>query len=534
MEEIFYANDEIDVIKMGSDNDADDDFDEGGPSTGLTMGSSTFQHRISGMIAGSDQYGYSGYDVPEDNLPDDVTYPIIEGDDIDVTTCDKENEMGCCPRPATSSLQSSTNMGCMEQRKEIHQQARRTVREKTGDEMTGKTRGKLEDRFTSTTVPTTTTRQEKDLLPKGELAGAVESIDSIFLADADLLLRKGLFEGTKKGYWGNSETIFPGRPGDAIVACGDGGFGRSNLKSMRGWCHGQILLQATLPSSQQGWVNLLPSEIPSGPPISDSIRSWKEYAHARTMAPTSLAPLLLTNVMTVYHMLFNILNLPDRVPANAEMGRHSGYLVYVLGAERELNHLPIFEELVYLVRGIDLELRFVSPAVKHLMDKARKHFPYSHLITSGDYVIDKEGGLDGSRLRISFEPDDALFHETSVAAASSFALRADAVVALNAGFGYGDTDWEKSILDLLWSRTPFCFSDGTKHDLRLVKDILIPQMMELHFKQRLESGGVATPRCPDVEISQNPFHGAIVQARSDCRISAVSNGHIISYQGERW
>lgn len=524
MEEVCYiTTEEIDadtIIKTGGD------YEDGESSTE----SPSVHHTTSAMIAISQHHVVcSGLDVPED--PD---HPIIldeDGvDDYDLGAHDKENDTLCRHRPATLS-KSVKRERHVDSKNENHQQTRGGSRT-TADEMAG-TSGNYRDHFTSLTGNVITRLRDKDR-PTAVDAGSVSSIDSVFLVDANLLHQSGLFEGTKKGYWVSSETVIPRRSWDGIDASEDG-VGRSNVTSMRGWCHGQILLHATLPTAQQGWVNLLPTEIPSGPPLTESVHSWREYANARNLAPTSLAPLLLTNVMTVYHMLFNILHLPDKVPANAETGRHSGYLVYVLGAERELNHLPIFEELVYLIRGMDLELRFVSPAVKHLMDKARRHFPSSHLIISGDYVLDRDGGLDGSRLRISFEPDDALFHDTSVAAASSFALRADAVVGLNAGFGDGGTDWEKTILDLLWSRTPFCFSDGTKHDLRMVKDILIPQMMELHFKQRLVSGGIGpTPRCPDVELSRNPFHGAIAQASGDCRIPTMLNGHIISYKGERW
>jgi hypothetical protein len=73
------------------------------------------------------------------------------------------------------------------------------------------------------------------------------------------------------------------------------------------------------------------------------------------------------------------------------------------------------------------------------------------VVTNSDYAMDKQG-VDGSRLQISFEVDDGHFHEMS--GSSSF-FRPDAVVGLNAGIR-NDGDWEKTILDLFWDRTPFC------------------------------------------------------------------------------
>jgi hypothetical protein len=351
------------IVTRASDGVCDDD-------EGSSSGSPTIHHP-SAMIAGSQVGGCSGCcEVSEDPELRQSDRPTEAGEDGDgycdlPVSDDKENVLRDL-RPADSS-QLVKNEGSVEQQQQ-HQTI--GIARMNADAPSGTRRDNHRYRFTSITG-TTSIEKEKGRVMGGAVSRS--SMDSVFLADANLLHQRGFFEGMKKGYWVSPECVFPCRPGDCIVADDPGG--RSNA-TIRGWCHGQILLQATLPTSEQGWVNLPPTEIPSGPPLTEPVHSWMEYSKARNLAATSLAPLLLTNAMTVHHMLCNILHLPDRAPVNAETGRHSGYLVYVLGAERELNHLPIFEELASLIRGMDLELRVRFPGGQTPHGQGQEVFPF--------------------------------------------------------------------------------------------------------------------------------------------------------------
>jgi hypothetical protein len=83
-----------------------------------------------------------------------------------------------------------------------------------------------------------------------------------------------------------------------------------------GWCHGMMLLHDKLPSIKQGWLALKESEIPSGPAPCRPIHSWAEYAKLRNMARSSIAPLLLTNILTIYQKLIHELDFRRRKPKN--------------------------------------------------------------------------------------------------------------------------------------------------------------------------------------------------------------------------
>lgn len=150
---------------------------------------------------------------------------------------------------------------------------------------------------------------------------------------SEFLVRRGLYG--KKGFWAVPDTLRTHSSGD----------------DPQGWCHGEILLQKYLPSIKKGWVSLAESEIPSGPCLQNPVASWAEYAEHRNLSSSSIAPLLLTNVLTIYHMIVHEFKFHLRKPKN---DKH--YVIYVLGAERELNSLPLLEELAYLLPGIDVEL----------------------------------------------------------------------------------------------------------------------------------------------------------------------------------
>ena len=256
----------------------------------------------------------------------------------------------------------------------------------------------------------------------------------------DCLKRKGLRAGNQ-GFWARPNTLSPQHLED---------------DDRNGWCHGQILLQETLPSIHDGWSVLNTREIPSGPAVSKHIHSWAEYAKRRNLSRSSIAPFLLTDVLTTYHMIMNELELHRHKPRN---GNH--FVVCVLGAASELNYLQLFEELAFLLpTGMDVELRFVSPAVRHLMNKAFWSYSDSYLMTCRDYVVNKTVP-NGGRVRVSLERQHSLLHRVK------FRSIPDAAIALNVDLGSSD-DWSKTFVKLIARETPFSISEQTKHSLRFV------------------------------------------------------------------
>lgn len=317
----------------------------------------------------------------------------------------------------------------------------------------------------------------------------------------DFLERRGLIEQSVMKFWSRPDCASPPHlEGD----------------DPNGWCHGQILLQENLPSMEDGFVQLNMQEIPSGSSVLSRVHSWAEYIQKRNVSRSSIAPLLLTDVLTVYHMIVNELQLHRRKPKN---GKH--FVVCVLGAASELNYLPLFEELAFLLpRGMDVELRFISPAVKHLMNKGFWEYPESHIMTCGDYVINKTAP-NGARVRVSFERQQGLFHKVK------FRSVPDAAIALNADLESSD-DWLRTLVKLVARETPFCVSEQAKYKLRLARDVLIPEWIEeFNDAYRVKHPVVNVPK--RMAMSLNPFHGIVSKNHGAIVVPHVSNGYILTW-----
>jgi hypothetical protein len=282
-----------------------------------------------------------------------------------------------------------------------------------------------------------------------------------------------------------------------------------------------MLLQASLPSAQEGWVALAESEIPSGTSCSanvDTITCWADYAKARNLTSASIAPLLLTDVLTIYQMIVHVLKLPQStVPRN---GRQH-FLVYVLGAERELNRLPLLEELaVLLPNGVNLELRFISPAVQTLCNKA-KALPNSFLATCGDYVIDHELS-QGARIRVSLDSQHSFFHDVKFHDVHTIP---DAVIGLNAGIG-SYPEWAATLVRLVACDIPFVFSEYSKQSLRFVTEISIPNWVR-NYDSDMKPSHLPNVQMPTLEICLNPFHGIVNRDLAAILIPNMENGYLL-------
>lgn len=165
---------------------------------------------------------------------------------------------------------------------------------------------------------------------------------------------------------------------------------------------------------------------------------------------------------------------------------------------------------------MDVELRFISPSVKHVMNKAFWEFPECHLMTCGDYVFHKTAP-NGGRVRISLERQQALFHKVK------FRSIPDAAIALNANLASSE-DWSKAFVKLVARETPFCVSEPTKYSLRYARDFLLPDWIkEFNEEFRVKHPVVAVPKRMDILL--NPFHGILEQSYG----ATVSNGYIMSW-----
>lgn len=88
------------------------------------------------------------------------------------------------------------------------------------------------------------------------------------------------------------------------------------------------------------------------------LRSWEDYYKLRGLPPTSLAALLLTFPLTIYHGLMKFCAAQLMIAASSRSRR---LRIHVVGVEKELAFLDMFDELFRLVSpsGIKLDLVFV-------------------------------------------------------------------------------------------------------------------------------------------------------------------------------
>lgn len=225
----------------------------------------------------------------------------------------------------------------------------------------------------------------------------------------------------------------------------------------------------------------------------------------RGLARTSIAPLLLNYVLTVYQMIFHELKLLER---------KKKLCVYLLGMEIELNLVPLFGELAYLLPAVDLELVLVSPAVKSICEEARSH--KRSMIARGDCVLDVTDAKGKGRVRVKLEPKHALF------ASIPNYPKPDAVLCLNAGLG-SYPEWQPTMNKILRLEIPFAFSDHTRLILSFTELIWFPSFIQNANRAFPQFPPVSVPQ---METSLNPFHSIVGRDLAYAQSPNIENGYI--------
>ena len=320
---------------------------------------------------------------------------------------------------------------------------------------------------------------------------------------SEYMARRGVLGQLEVGFWAQ-----PNQWGSPYMASG---------KDVVGFENGAMLLRESFPPLEEGWKVLKQTEFPPNkPPTSiapppQGVRSWEEYFRFRGLESTSIAPLLLTYVLSVYQMLHHELNF------TRENGAKHLY-VHLLGPEIELNFIPLFAELSYLMPGIDLELVMVSPAVNSICTKAKQP-KYSNSIirksSSSGAVLDATApdANGGGRVRVVLQEGSDYFHQIPF---KPFTPRPDAVLALNAGLASYEC-WKPTLDKLLRWKIPFVATDQTKVTQRYAEIYLFPT---LHRYMNFI-------RPPSLDITINPFHGVINRDIEAILVPNMNNGYLL-------
>lgn len=326
--------------------------------------------------------------------------------------------------------------------------------------------------------------------------------------DTEFRIRKRVYGTKKVGFWARPNLSTFSTP-----------FASSGEADTTGFRNGDMLLQKKFPSLKKGWHKLGENEYPVGspasPPPPEGIRNWREYFEYRQLDPKSIAPLLLNYVLTVYQMIHHELRLTKKSKT---------LKVSLLGVESELNFIPLFAELAYLLPGIDLELIMTSPTAKGACDRSKK-YPGS-ILNKSTTVLDFRAPINdgGGRLRVTLDPMYNFWCETDFNGNYP-----DAVIGLNAGLGSYEP-WKKTLFMLLSLKIPFAFSEHARPSLRFVEVILIPDLIPWGNYQ--VSPFLRVNAIPSTEIKLNPFNAIVNRDISALLIPNIENGYLFVWKTE--
>ncbi|KAF8651069.1 hypothetical protein AX16_004932 [Volvariella volvacea WC 439] len=143
------------------------------------------------------------------------------------------------------------------------------------------------------------------------------------------------------------------------------------LPSTTSYAPGQVLLGKAWPKHEDAWLLKNPEHIPiltfseeseddgkrRPPPVlkDGEVKDWKSWYQWRGLPLDSPVALLMDHPLSVYNLLVNVLKVvsPERSAENRQE-----LTVHLIGADYELNIIPLFSELALLLPYVDLKLIF--------------------------------------------------------------------------------------------------------------------------------------------------------------------------------
>ncbi|KAF9040178.1 hypothetical protein BDZ89DRAFT_1060578 [Hymenopellis radicata] len=241
------------------------------------------------------------------------------------------------------------------------------------------------------------------------------------------------------------------------------------------------------------------------------ISNWESWYEWRGLSKESPAALLMSFPLSAYWLVTHCLQL-----TRASVGRPEKRVplhLHVIGAEVELNYLPLFSELALLLPYHDIKLVLFGPSVEKLVAIAKKsHRPSLAGKSSSSapvfaYEAPKECG--SGRIEIFLHGASSLWGPEMLSAANEYGGRPDGAIALNAGLGAHRT-WVPVIQSIHRAVMPFAITEYTEHSCgiqratfpQIVRQIYAQPMkeypIELNPFQRPGQRGVPCFRLPNI------------------------------------
>ncbi|VDB92035.1 unnamed protein product [Peniophora sp. CBMAI 1063] len=291
----------------------------------------------------------------------------------------------------------------------------------------------------------------------------------------------------------------------------------SHLTDRQGWGLDENLIPyRDLESiSRERWPVLI-TEFAGG------VKDWASWYRWRKLPLESPAALLMDYPLTAYHLLTHTLSLTSTTAGSAT-GRIS-LNVHMLGAEIELNFMPLYSELALLLPYHDITISVFGYGVYELArqatsSKALPHSPAGRAFASPgtplfEYKAPAE--LGGSTLKIFLRGESDVWSWEAVRKEQ----RPDALIAHDAGLCVYP-GWAPVIKDAYRQKIPFAVTDYAEQSAEFEVRSSIPARL---YPQVPVYGPNA--------IELNPFHKP-GQRVSRVRLPNVYNGFTIAVVGGR-
>ncbi|TFY73667.1 hypothetical protein EWM64_g10345 [Hericium alpestre] len=241
-------------------------------------------------------------------------------------------------------------------------------------------------------------------------------------------------------------------------------------------------------------------------PQPGQIKDWKSWYAWRGLPLESPAALLMDSPLSVYHLLVDVLKL---VPSGGSATQHR-LNVHFIGAEAELNFVPLFSELALLLPNTHIDLTMFGKAAYDLVRMARKTKAGSVAAkdTVWSYTAPKVvgGGSIDVRLHAEGENWSRTVVENEV---TGEVTMPDALIGLNAGLISYST-WQEPLmcshhLDIPFAVTDYCEQtmDATAHALPIMFADIDAQIAA---NAPHMAAGPKKRECPNAKLLQRVFH----------------------------
>ncbi|EJD42597.1 hypothetical protein AURDEDRAFT_105338 [Auricularia subglabra TFB-10046 SS5] len=290
---------------------------------------------------------------------------------------------------------------------------------------------------------------------------------------------------------------------------------------------GLDLLQKNHLNDAQGWKlppKLVPlrdfENAPERKPVlvtrfDGGIRDWDSWYHWRQIPKESPAALLMDFPLSVYRLLTHCLRVTDADAGSKD--KRIPVTIHYLGAEVELNFIPLFSELALLLPWHDIKLVFFGPSVHKLGDTAKEKKHAASLVTQSSTtqpVFDYTAPLSCGRSTLSAY----LCTSTTAWSPRNPEFPApDAIVACNAGLG-SYSQWADVIVAAHALDIPFGVTEYAEQSAET-------QVFK-QFPVILASARI--PRKDEYKIEFNPFQRPGQRPLPNVRLPNLCNGFTIT------